>query len=49
MYLLVVVSQWHESLVVRCYDFLSGVTREAERLHPERDAALILEFKVHRA
>lgn len=46
MYLLAVVSQWHDSLVVRCYDFLSGETRQAERTDPDRDAALILEFQV---
>ncbi|CAM9812687.1 unnamed protein product [Pylaiella littoralis] len=45
MYLLVVVSQWHNTLVVRCYDFISGETREVERSNPDLDAALILEFK----
>eukprot|EP00752_Nemacystus_decipiens_P014608 g13008.t1 len=44
-FLLVVVCQWHDALVVRCYDFLSGVIREAERPDPDRDAALLLEFK----
>lgn len=46
MYLLVVVSQWHVALVVRCYDFLSGETRQVERPYADRDEALILEFKV---
>lgn len=45
-HLLVVVSQWHDALVVRCYDFLSGAIRQAERPDPDRDSALLLEFKV---
>lgn len=45
-YLLVVVSQWHEALVVKCYDFLSGAIRQAERPDPTQDAALLLEFQV---
>ncbi|CAM9270914.1 unnamed protein product [Ectocarpus sp. 8 AP-2014] len=45
MYLLVVVSQWHDALVVRCYDFIGGEIRQAERLDPSRDSALISEFK----
>ncbi|CAM9463487.1 unnamed protein product [Ectocarpus sp. 6 AP-2014] len=45
MYLLVVISQWHDALVVRCYDFISGEIRQAERLDRSRDSALISEFK----
>ncbi|CAM9468122.1 unnamed protein product [Ectocarpus sp. 4 AP-2014] len=45
MYLLVVVSQWHDALVVRCYDFIGGEIRQAERLDRPRDSALISEFK----
>ncbi|CAN0203903.1 unnamed protein product, partial [Ectocarpus fasciculatus] len=45
MYLLVVVSQWHDALVVRCYDFIGGEIRQAERLDGSRDSALISEFK----
>ncbi|CAN0376193.1 unnamed protein product, partial [Ectocarpus sp. 12 AP-2014] len=41
MYLLVVVSQWHDALVVRCYDFIGGEIRQAERLDRSRDSALI--------
>lgn len=44
MHLLVVVSQWHDALVVRCYDFIGGEIRQAESR--SRDSALISEFKV---
>lgn len=46
MLLLVVVSQWHNQLVFRCYDFASGETREAERPDYGTDAELIRELKV---
>ncbi|CAM9389734.1 unnamed protein product [Scytosiphon promiscuus] len=45
MYLLVVVSQWHDALVVRCYDFISGESRQAESPDPAKDSALISEFE----
>lgn len=46
MLLLVGVSQYHERLIFRCYDFESGDVREAPRSDPAADAALIQEFKV---
>lgn len=46
MHLYVVVSQWHDSLVVRCYDFVTGETKEAARLAPDEDALLVDELKV---
>lgn len=46
MLLLVVVSQCHTRLVVRCYDFDSGEVREAERPDVAADAALIEDFRV---
>eukprot|EP00903_Cladosiphon_okamuranus_P016164 g14917.t1 len=44
-YLLVIVSQLHDAFVVKCYDFVSGAIRQAERPDPDRDAALLLEFQ----
>lgn len=46
MHLHVMVSQWHDSLVVRCYDFVTGETKEAARLDPDEDVLLVDEFKV---
>ena len=46
VHLLVTVSQWHRALRVRCYDFLSGETREAKRPAPDEDAEIIMEFQV---
>lgn len=46
MYLLVVLSQWHDAILVRCYDFISGKSRHAESLNPANDSALISEFEV---
>eukprot|EP00904_Undaria_pinnatifida_P012539 jgi/Undpi1/8415/HiC_scaffold_25.g10883.m1 len=45
VHLLVTVSQWHRALRVRCYDFLSGETREAKRPAPDEDAEIIMEFQ----
>lgn len=45
-FLMVEISQWHQVLIFRCYDFDSGEIREAARLDPETDAALIEDFKV---
>ncbi|CAM9243555.1 unnamed protein product, partial [Discosporangium mesarthrocarpum] len=47
MLLLVAVSQWHDRLVFRCYDFLTSSTREAKRDNAV-DAALLQDFKVGR-